>query len=39
MAPRNEYPIKVRITQIEKARPKIDLREFEAIEDVEENNL
>ena len=39
MAPKKEYLIKVRITQIEKAKPRIDLREFEVMVDKEEDNL
>jgi hypothetical protein len=39
MNPKKEYPIKVRITHIEKARPRIDLNEFEVMGDKEEDNL
>lgn len=39
MAPKKEYPVKVKITKIEKARPKIDPREFEVMLDMEEENL
>ena len=39
MAPIKEYPIKVKVIQTEKARPKIDPRDFEVLEDLEEENL
>ena len=39
MAPKQEYPIKVKITKIEKARPSIDPREFELMVDLKEENL
>lgn len=39
MAPKKEYPIKVKITKIEKAKPSIDPREFEVMVNMEEDNL
>ena len=39
MAPKKEYPVKLKISKIEKGRPRIDPREFEVMVDMEEENL
>ena len=39
MAPKREYPIKIKINKIEKAKPTIDPSEFELILDVEEDGV
>ncbi|TFG25579.1 MAG: hypothetical protein EU529_00780 [Promethearchaeota archaeon] len=39
MSPKKEYPIKVKITKIEKAKPNIDPREFELMADMKEDTI
>ena len=39
MAPKKEYSVKVKISKIEKGKPRIDPREFEVMVDMEEENL
>ena len=39
MAPKKEYPIKIKIEKIEKAKPTIDHSEFNLMVDLEEDNF
>ena len=39
MSSKKEYPIKVKINKIEKAKPNIDPREFELMADMKEDTI
>jgi len=39
MSPKKEYPIKVKISKIEKAKPNIDPREFELMVDMKKDTI